>query len=183
MAGLSGRVVGVSRDATHRFSKANEPHIVLVAGIGVLGDAHSGRTVQHRSRAARDPTLPNLRQVHLIHAELHDELSERGFHIRPGEMGENITTSGVDLLGLPTDSRLRIGAEAVVTISGLRNPCVQLNGLAAGLMKAVLDRDRRGRLVRKAGVMGIVVTGGTVRPDDPIVVEPAAPPYRPLEPV
>jgi MOSC domain-containing protein YiiM len=139
--------------------------------------------VKHRSRVARDPSQPNLRQVHLIHGELHDELRERGFAVGPGVMGENITTRGIDLLGLPTGTRLRIGADAVVEVTGLRNPCRQLDGLQPGLMAAVLDRDADGRLIRKAGIMGVVLAGGAVRTGDPIVIELPAVPHRPLEAV
>ena len=155
----------------------------MVAGLGVEGDAHAETTVKHRSRVARDPTQPNLRQVHLIHAELHDELAERGFDVEPGRMGENVTTRGVDLLALPVGARLRLGDEAVVEITGLRNPCTQLDGIQPGLMEATLERDGDGRLVRKAGVMGVVVAGGEVRPGDPVVVELPQPPHHPLEPV
>jgi hypothetical protein len=173
-------VAAVSRAADHTFSKANEDCIQLVAGLGVQGDAHLGRTVQHLSRVARDPAQPNLRQVHLIHAELHDELRTRGFTVMPRDMGENITTRGVDLLRLPTGTRLRLGDCAVVDITGLRNPCVQLNHFQPGLMAAVLDRDSDGAVIRKAGVMAVVVTGGEVRPDDPITVELPPLPHVPL---
>jgi hypothetical protein len=178
-----GFVVAVSRAEGHTFSKANEDCIHLLAGLGVQGDAHRGRTVQHRSRVARDPTQPNLRQVHLIHAELHDELRTQGFAVMPGDMGENITTRGVNLLRLPTGTRLRIGDSAVVDVTGLRNPCVQLNQFKSGLMAAVLDRDSGGALIRKAGVMSVVVTSGEVRPDDPITVELPPLPHVPLETV
>lgn len=171
------------RSASHTLAKRAQPSIRLLAGLGVDGDAHRGETVQHRSRVARDPTQPNLRQVHLLHAELHDELGARGFSVGPGEMGENVTTRGVDLLGLPAGARLRLGADAVVQVTGLRNPCVQLDGLRQGLMAAVLDRDAAGRLVRKAGVLGIVLAGGEVRPDDPVRVELPSGPHRALEPV
>jgi MOSC domain-containing protein YiiM len=158
--------------------------IVLRAGIGVEGDAHGGETVKHRSRVAKDPTKPNLRQVHLIHAELHDELRERGFDVEPGEMGENLTTRGVALLALPTGSRLHIGDDgAVIEITGLRNPCVQLDGIHDGLMAATLDHDADGNLVRKAGVMSIVVSGGAIEPGDAIRVELPAEPHRVLAPV
>lgn len=180
---MTGRVVAVSRSATHTMSKPNRPVITLLAGLGVAGDAHAGITVRHRSRVARNPNQPNLRQVHLIHAELHEELRRSGFNVAPGQMGENITTEGIDLLGLPTGTRLRLGAEAVVEITGLRNPCKQLEGIQRGLMKAVLDRDEHGNLIRKAGVMGIVIAGGDVRPGDLITVELPPPPHRPLEPV
>jgi MOSC domain-containing protein YiiM len=153
------------------MTKAPCTQIRLVAGLGVEGDAHAGATVQHRSRLRQTPHAPNLRQVHLIHSELFDELRTRGFAINPGDMGENITTRGLDLLGLPTGARLRVGSEAVVEVTGLRNPCFQLDGLAPGLMQAVLDRDPAGNLIRKAGIMGIVLTGGTVVAGDPITVE------------
>jgi MOSC domain-containing protein YiiM len=165
------------------MAKGNEAAIRLVEGLGVAGDAHAGVTVKHRSRVARDPSQPNLRQVHLIHAELHDELRAAGFDVVAGQMGENITTAGVDLLGLPTGTRLRLGDEAVVEVTGLRNPCAQLDGIQPGLMAATLDRDERGRLIRKAGVMGVVLAGGEVRAGDEIRVELPPQPHRPLEPV
>jgi MOSC domain-containing protein YiiM len=176
-------VVAVSRSASHGPLKTTAGAIRLVEGLGVEGDAHSGVTVQHLSRVRADPTQPNLRQVHLIHAELHDELAERGFDVEPGRMGENVTTRGVDLLALPVGARLRLGDEAVVEITGLRNPCTQLDGIQPGLMEATLERDGDGRLVRKAGVMGVVAAGGEVRPGDPVVVELPHPPHHPLEPV
>jgi MOSC domain-containing protein YiiM len=178
-----GLVVSVSRSATHVFSKTGVPHVRLVEGLGVAGDAHMGAQVKHRSRVARDPTQPNLRQVHLIAAELHDELRERGIDVAPGDMGENITTRGVDLLGLPTGAVLQLGPTAVIAVTGLRNPCGQLNGLAPGLQCAVLDRDADGTLVRKAGVMSVVLTGGEVRPGDAIRVVLPPPPHDTLEPV
>ena len=155
----------------------------LLAGLGVEGDAHQGETVKHRSRVARDPSQPNLRQVHLIHAELHDALREQGFAIAPGQMGENVTTRGVDLLGLPTGARLHLGETAVVAVTGLRNPCAQLDGIQPGLMAATLDRDEEGKLIRKAGIMGVVLAGGEVRPGDAIRVELPPQPHRALEPV
>ena len=180
---MSGTVTAVSRSATHTMSKPNEGGIRLLAGLGVEGDAHLGETVKHRSRVRRDPTVPNLRQVHLIHAELHDELAGQGFALAPGQMGENITTRGVDLLALPTGTRLHLGASAVVEVTGLRNPCRQLDGIQPGLMAATRARDEHGALVRKAGVMAIVHTGGDVRPGDPIRVELPPQPHRALEPV
>ena len=151
--------------------------------LGVEGDTHAGETVQHRSRVARDPSQPNLRQVHLIHSELHDELRANGFEVAAGQMGENVTTRGVDLLGLPIGARLRLGDGALVEITGLRNPCKQLEGIQPGLMEATLERDGDGRLVRKAGVMAVVLQGGEVRPGDPVAVELPASPHRELEPV
>jgi len=180
---MAGIVIAVSRSPGHTMSKPNEGSIRLLTGLGVEGDAHLGTTVKHRSRVAKDPTVPNLRQVHLIHAELHDELAATGFHLAPGIMGENVTTRGIDLLGLPTGTRLRLGAEALVEVTGLRNPCYQLNGLQPGLMKATLDRDADGNLVRKAGVMAVVLSAGEIRPGDPIAVELPTEPHRRLEPV
>jgi MOSC domain-containing protein YiiM len=180
---MEGVVVAVSRSAGHTMSKPNEKSIRLLAGLGIDGDAHSGATVKHRSRVKRDASQPNLRQVHLIHAELHDELREAGFHISPGQMGDNVTTRGVDLLGLPTGARLHLGGTAVVEVTGLRNPCGQLNGIQPGLMAATLGRDEEGNLVRKAGIMGAVIEGGEVRPGDGVRVELPPPPHRPLAPV
>jgi MOSC domain-containing protein YiiM len=159
-------VLAVSRSATHSFVKEPEFSIHLVAGHGVRGDAHFGKTVQHRSRVAKDPTRPNLRQVHLIHSELYDELNAAGFDVQSGDLGENITTRAIDLLGLPRGARLFIGDRVVVEITGLRNPCVQLDNFQKGLTAAVLGRDPEGNLIRKAGVMGIVLTGGDIRPGD-----------------
>ena len=176
-------VLAVSRSDEHGPPKANRDGITLVEGIGVEGDVHAGATVKHVSRVKRDATQPNLRQVHLIHAELHDELRARGFEVAPGQMGENVTTRGVDLLGLPAGTRLRLGGEAVVEITGLRNPCKQLDGIQSGLMKATLDRDADGELIRKAGVMGVVAAGGDVQPGDPVGVELPPEPHRALEPV
>ena len=176
-------VIAVSRSPRHTFSKPPDAWIRLLAGLGVDGDAHMGETVKHRSRVARDPTQPNLRQVHLIHAELHDELKRAGFSVAAGDMGENITTQGIDLLGLPTGTRLRLGDNAVVEITGLRNPCIQLDRFQPGLMAAVLDKDEGGNLVRKAGIMSIVLKGGDVRPRDTIQIVLPPAPHRRLVPV
>jgi MOSC domain-containing protein YiiM len=180
---MDGTITAVSRSGAYTFSKPNADAIRLLAGLGVEGDAHLGETVKHRSRVARDPTQPNLRQVHLVHAELHDELRARGFHVRPGEMGENVTTRGVDLLALPAGTRLHLGSAAVVEVTGLRNPCAQLDRFQPGLMSAVLDRDEHGGLVRKAGIMAVVLAGGEVRPGDAVRVELPPEPHRALEPV
>lgn len=180
METAAGTVVAVHLSASHTFSKPSRPSILLVEGLGVEGDAHLGETVKHRSRVKADPTQPNLRQVHLIHAELHDELRHRGFDVKPGDMGENVTTRGLDLLGLPTGALLRFGDEAVVRVTGLRNPCAQLDNFRPGLMQAVLDRDAEGNLARKAGIMGVVVNGGHVKPGDAIVVEWPGGEPRPL---
>ncbi len=180
---MSARVLAVHRSSSHAFSKFQEEGITLVEGLGVEGDAHAGATVKHRSRVARDPGAPNLRQVHLIHAELFDELVEQDHAVFPGDLGENVTTRGVDLLALPAGTRLRLGDAAEVEVTGLRNPCSQIDRFQPGLMAKVLDRDANGRVVRKTGVMAVVRRGGTVRPGDAIVVQLPETPHRPLEPV
>ena len=172
-------VVAVSRKAGHGVDKSNQLVIRLIRGQGVEGDAHCGETVRHRSRVRQNPHQPNLRQVHLIHAELHEELAAQGFRIAPGLMGENVTTRGVDLLALPAGTRLYLGEAAMVEITGLRNPCVQLDGLQPGLMAACVFRGNDGDLVRKAGVMAVVLEGGDVRPGDAVgVTLPAGPRHR-----
>jgi MOSC domain-containing protein YiiM len=176
-------VVAVSRSSTHTFGKAVQPSIRLRIGLGVEGDAHMGVTVKHRSRVARGPTQPNLRQVHLIHAELFEELATRGFAVAPGQIGENVTTRGLPLLELPTGTRLKLGPQAEVELTGLRNPCVQLDRVQPGLMAAVLDRDQNGELVRKAGVMAVGTRSGQVRPGDHISVLVPPGPHERLRPV
>ena len=176
-------VIAVSRSATHTMSKPTQASIRLLAGLGVEGDAHQGVTVKHRSRVARDPHQPNLRQVHLLHGELFDELRRAGFDIAPGQVGENVTTRGVDLLALPSGTRLRFGERALVEVTGLRNPCAQLDRIKKGLMAATLDRRTDGKLVRKAGIMAIVLESGEVCAGDPVYVELPPEPRRPLEPV
>jgi MOSC domain-containing protein YiiM len=181
---MDGRVIGVACDGEHRFGKPPREAIRLVAGLGVHGDAHAGATVQHLSRVAKAPQTPNLRQVHLIHGELLDELAAKGFAVAPGELGENVTTRDIDLLGLSRGTRLRLGSEAVIEVTGLRNPCWQIDAnIAPGAMAATLDRAPDGSLVRKAGVMAVVLAGGEVRPGDAIelVLQPHQ--HRALEPV
>lgn len=180
---MRGRVVAVSSHAQHRFSKTVMPSIRLVAGLGVDGDAHQGVTVKHRSRVARDPTQPNLRQVHLLHQEILDELNARGFDLAPGAIGENVTTRGIDLLALPRGTRLALGERAVVEVTGLRNPCAQLDAYRPGLMAALLDRDAAGGLVRKAGVMAVVIEGGELRAGDRIAVQLPPGAHEALRPV
>jgi hypothetical protein len=180
---MGGVVTAVSCSAGHTLVKQNRDSIRLLAGLGVEGDAHLGATVKHRSRLARFSKEPNLRQVHLIHAELHDELRERGFAVSAGQMGENVTTRGIDLLGLPAGARLCLGDTAVIEVTGLRNPCAQLDRIQRGLMSATLGRDQNGDLVRKAGIMATVVTDGDVRPGDPISVELPGEPFQSLTPV
>lgn len=176
-------VIAVHRSRLHHFSKERAHAITLLEGLGVEGDAHCGATVQHRSRVARDPSQPNLRQVHLLQAELFKTLAGLGHGVHPGDLGENITTEGIDLLELSTGTVLQLGAEARVRITGLRNPCVQIDRFQPGLMAAVLDRTADGELVRKAGVMAVVLHGGVVSAQDRIRVWPAAGPHVPLRPV
>ena len=180
---MNGKVASVAGSEAHGFSKTVIPVATLIAGIGVEGDAHAGTTVQHLSRVRQNPDQPNLRQVHLLHAELLDELRGAGFDVAPGQLGENILTQGIALLALPRGTRLKLGASAVVELTGLRNPCGQIENFKPGLLKAVLGKDDDGRLVRKAGVMAIVVAGGDVRPGDAVQVELPALPHSPLEPV
>lgn len=180
---MKGVVVAVCRSPTHTMSKPPSGTIRLVEGLGVEGDAHQGVTVKHRSRVAKDPTVANLRQVHLMHEELFDELRGAGFQVSPGQMGENVTTRGIELLALPTGALLHLGMHAVVEVTGLRNPCRQLNRVQPGLMDATLARDDDGNLIRKAGIMAIVVKGGEVADGDPIEVELPTEPRRPLQPV
>ncbi|MCP5055649.1 MAG: MOSC domain-containing protein [bacterium] len=180
---MSAVVVAVSSNPTHSMRKPNRPSIRIVVDLGIQDDAHCGEKIQHRSRVARDPSQPNLRQVHLVHAELLDELHESGFDLAPGEIGENITTRGIDLLSLPRGTLLTIGGDAIIEITGLRNPCRQLNGIAPGLMAATLESDAEGRLIRKAGIMAIVRRAGEITAGDSIEVElPDGEPCH-LEPV
>ncbi|WNO70870.1 MULTISPECIES: MOSC domain-containing protein [unclassified Streptomyces] len=178
---MSGTVTTVSSNGEYSFTKPNRDSITLLAGLGVEGDIHAGVTVKHRSRIAQDPTQPNLRQVHLIHAELFDEVAGAGFDVAPGDLGENITTVGIDLLALPVGTLLRLGDEAVVEVTGLRNPCLQIEAFRQGLLKQVVGRDADGQVVRKAGIMSVVRTGGVVRPGDLIGIELPAGPHRRLE--
>ena len=180
---MTAHIIAVSLSGRHTFSKPNQLSVRLVAGLGVEGDAHLGEKVKHRYHAARDPDAPNLRQVHLIHAELFDELRVAGFDVRPGELGENITTRGIDLLNLPRGTRLKLGDDAMVELTGLRSPCVQIDAFRAGLKAAVLARDAEGGVVRKSGVMAIVLVGGEVRPGDRISVEMPEGPLEQLMPV
>lgn len=180
---MSAIVTAVSRSATHTMRKAGVSSIRVLPGIGVEGDAHAGTTVKHRSRVARDATQPNLRQVHLIQSELHDELRQAGFEVAAGDLGENVTTRGVDLLALAAGTRLHLGDGVIVAVTGTRNPCVQIDKLEAGLLAATKGVDESGRVVLRAAVMGIVVVGGEVRPGDSIRVEPPEGPRRPLAPV
>lgn len=180
---MTANVLAVHAAPTHAFSKSPQPRIELVEGHGVRGDAHAGVTVKHRSRVARDPTQPNLRQIHLLHQELLEELAAARLDVFPGQLGENVTTQGIRLLGLSAGTRLRLGESAIVEITGLRNPCSQIENFTPGLLAAVLDCTSEGELVRKAGVMGIVVAGGVVHPGDEIVVIHQPPAFSALRPV
>ncbi|MQY11360.1 hypothetical protein SRB5_14760 [Streptomyces sp. RB5] len=180
---MTPAVTAVSSNAVYSFAKPNRPSVTLLEGLGVEGDIHAGVTVKHRSRVARDPSQPNLRQVHLIPEELFAELGGRGYQVEPGNLGENVTTRGIDLYALPTGTLLRLGAEAVVEVTGLRNPCAQINGLGDGLMKQLVERAADGTVVRRGGIMGVVRTGGVVRPGDTIGVELPEGPHVPLAPV
>ena len=180
---MSAVVTAVSRSRSHSFSKPAELTIRLVAGLGVEGDAHMGKTVKHRFDVRRKPSAPNLRQVHLMHEELFDELRAGGFDLGAGALGENVTTRGVDLLALPQGTRLKLGSGALVEVTGLRTPCRQIEAFRPGLLAAVLGRDAEGRVLRKTGVMAIVLAGGDVQAGDPVAVELPAGPHRPLAPV
>lgn len=178
---MSGTVTAVSSNGAYSFTKPNRDGVTLLTGLGVEGDVHAGVTVKHRSRVAQDPTQPNLRQVHLMHEELFDELRVAGFEVAPGDLGENVTTRGVDLLALPVGTLLHLGEEAVVEVTGLRNPCFQIDNFQDGLLKRVVGRDEAGNIVRKAGIMSVVSVGGLVRPGDSVRVELPVEPHRPLE--
>jgi len=176
-------VVAVHSKTGHAFSKDAQSSIVLAEGHSVVGDAHFGVTVKHRSRVAKDPTQPNLRQVHLLQAELLQELAAAGLQVLPGQMGENVTTMGLSLLDLSSGTRVRLGETAVIEITGLRNPCSQIESFKPGLLAAVLGKSPNGALIRKAGVMGIVVTDGAVHPGDEMVVVLKPSEFTPLRPV
>jgi len=180
--GPHGRVVAVCADESHNFSKPLRSSIRLLKGLGVESDAHMGETVKHRSRVRQNPDAPNLRQVHLMHTELFDEVRAKGFDVKPGDLGENVTTEGIDLLGLSAGTRLHLGSEAVIEVTGLRNPCHQIDDFQKGLLHATLDKSGP-HLVRKTGVMSVVLVGGDVRPGDSIRVEAPQGPHRPLLPV
>jgi MOSC domain-containing protein YiiM len=177
---MQGRVIAVSQDSKHRFHKTNQLSIRLLAGMGVEHDAHAGPLVKHRYLAARDPNAPNLRQVHLIQGELLDELCSKGFTVTPGDLGENITTRGLDLPALPLGARLRIGANAVVEVTGLRSPCLQFDRFQRGLKAEMIAPRADGRSPFRSGIMGIVLQGGEIARDDEIRVDYPAQPWTNL---
>jgi MOSC domain-containing protein YiiM len=176
-----GQVIAVAMDDKHRFSKRLTNEIHVLAGLGVEGDAHLGVSVKHRSRVRADPSQPNLRQVHLIQAELLDELANQGFKVGPADLGENITTRGVDLLALPRGTVLKLGADVELQVTGLRNPCSQIDKFQPGLLKAVLGKGPNGEVIRKTGVMTVVLKGGVVIPGDGIDIQLPISPLLPLE--
>ncbi|MFE9441228.1 MOSC domain-containing protein [Streptomyces sp. NPDC006602] len=178
---MDGSVSAVSSNGTYSFTKPNRESITLLAGLGVEGDVHAGTTVKHRFRMAKDPSQPNLRQVHLMHEELFEEVRGAGFEVAAGQLGENVTTRGIDLLGLPVGTLLHLGETAVVEVTGLRNPCAQIDTFQKGLMKQVVGRDAEGRARFKSGIMSVVVAGGVVRPEDAVKVVRPAGPHLPLE--
>jgi len=180
---MNAQVLALARDEGHGFSKRRVAELNVLAGLGVEGDAHQGVTVKHRSRVAADPSQPNLRQVHLIHSELFHELRAKGFEVQPADLGENVTTVGLDLLSFPTKTLLAIGTEVVLEVTGLRNPCAQIERFQPGLLAAVLDRGPNGEVIRRAGIMSVVRAGGVIRLGDRIEVNLPPPPHLPLEPV
>ncbi|MFJ4204644.1 MOSC domain-containing protein [Streptomyces sviceus] len=178
---MGGKITAVSSNGTYSFTKPNRESITLLAGFGVEGDVHGGATVKHRFRMKKDPSQPNLRQVHLMHEELFEEVRRAGFEVAAGELGENVTTRGVDLLGLPVGTLLHLGGEAVVAVTGLRNPCAQIDRFQKGLMKQVVGRSEDGRALFRSGIMSVVVSGGVVRAGDAVGVELPKGPHRPLD--
>ncbi len=180
---MAGHIVSLHKSPLHEFVKAKASSLRLLAGLGVEGDAHCGETVQHRSRVAVDPTQPNLRQVHLLHTELLRELQEEGFAVGPGLIGENVLTEGIDLLGLPCATRLRLGSQAEIELTGLRNPCKQLHQIDPALLTRLARRERSGKLTRLAGVMAIVLREGEIQVGDPIEIRLPSVTHEPLAPV
>ncbi|MFF7278874.1 MOSC domain-containing protein [Streptomyces griseorubiginosus] len=178
---MGGMISAVSSNGTYSFSKPNRESITLLEGFGVEGDVHGGATVKHRFRMKKDPSQPNLRQVHLIHEELFEEVRQAGFEVAAGQLGENVTTRGIDLLSLPRGTRLRLGETAVVEVTGLRNPCAQIDGFQKGLMKQVVGRAEDGRPRFRSGIMSVVVTGGEIRPGDAVEINLPSGPHEPLD--
>jgi len=174
-------VVSLSKDSDHKFSKEVCEVLTFLKNLGIEGDAHCGITVKHRSRVKTDPSQPNLRQVHLVHSELIAELKNSGFDVSPGAIGENVLTSGIDLLSLPKNTILSLGSDVVLRVTGLRNPCAQLDNYQSGLTKAVLGKDENGHLVRKAGIMAVVEEGGVVKVGDTISIQLPPEPHEALE--
>jgi MOSC domain-containing protein YiiM len=180
---MTPQVTSVSLNPLHTFSKRPVPEIRILAHHGVEGDAHAGEKVQHLYRVRKNPNAPNLCQVHLIAEEFLEELRTQNFPIEPGQLGENIIVRSLDLCSLSVGATLRLGSDALIEITGLRDPCNQLNTLRPGLMKACLARSLDGTLIRKAGVMAIALVSGSVRPGDPIHLTLPPHPHRPMGPV
>jgi len=162
--------VSVNSDDAYRFSKIARQSVRLVEGHGIEGDAHAGRFVKHRYQAKKEPLTPNRRQVHLIQSELFEEMRGFGFIIEPGDLGENVTTVGIDLLALPLGAQLHLGESAVVELTGLRMPCGLIDKFQTGLKRSMIVRTPRGVTFR-AGVLGIVTSSGDVRPGDLVRAE------------
>jgi len=177
----SGKVHSLSSSAQHSFSKHTTHQVEVIKGIGIKGDAHAGVKVKHRSRVAKDPNQPNLRQIHLIHLELLKELVAKGYTVNPGDLGENITTEGISILNLPKDTILKIGENVAIQITGLRNPCHQIDKFQKGLLKEVVGKNDAGDIIRMAGIMAIVLEGGMIKVNDEILVELPALPHQKLE--
>jgi len=172
-------VMSVNQAARHDVRKTPVAALHLRSGLGADGDAHYGATVQHRYDRRRDPSRLNLRQVHLIGAELLEELGRAGYRIAPGDLGENITTADIDLASLPAATRLHIGSSAVLELTGLREPCVLLDRIAPGLRLAACG-ERSGETILRHGAMAIVVAGGEVRAGDAIEISLPPSPHRPM---
>ena len=170
-----GIVAGVFVSGGHTFSKSERYSVTLLQGLGIEGDAHCGSTVQHLSDRKKNSTRSNLRQLHLIQSELIEELNATGFDVRPGDLGENITTGQIDLPALPQGTLLRIGDTAVVEITGLRTPCFKIERFRKGLRSAVTEHRHGGPATLKGALMAIVVAGGVVNRDDRIgvIIPPA----------
>lgn len=178
---MNATVISVSRSSGHSFRKACEESINLIEGFGVEGDVHAGKKIKHTFLAKEDPDRKNIRQIHLIAAELFTELKGKGFNVDPGQLGENITTEGIDLLSLPTGTLLHIGNGAVIELTALRQPCIQIDEFQQGLLKEVVYKDSGGNIIRKVGVMGVILVSGAVSPNDEIIVETPDKPHHKLD--
>ena len=113
--------------------------------------------------------------------EILSELNDKGFSVIPGELGENITTQGIDLLSLPQGCQLHIGKTTIIELTALRNPCVQIENFQTGMLKEVISKDKQGKIMRKLGMMGVVLSGGHVQPNDEITIQLPEQPHKSLE--